>query len=236
MISQVTFNRDKWMAALLLDPVTGLDPPGVKVRAAEGIDAASNFVRGYWLWCVPACSDVVDESNIMNLEPRLPIGRRLSRTLRSLGTIRTTCTLRRTIGVYPSLISRNVMDTFQGSARPSKVSCKCHLRFVCSCRDHLMNLRGSRESQGGFDCTFDGEQCKFVCCHCGLSTSSVLHQFRSFWWVFQVFAPLLLAIFILIVLVGLGRGIVICTADPGHSASNGSSPLSTGKADPIGSR
>lgn len=40
------------MAAIMLDPVTGLDPPGAKVRAAEGIHAASNFVYGYWLWCV----------------------------------------------------------------------------------------------------------------------------------------------------------------------------------------
>ena len=52
MLSHVTFNRDKWMAALLLDPDTGLDPPGVKVRAAEGLDAASSFIQGYWLWCV----------------------------------------------------------------------------------------------------------------------------------------------------------------------------------------
>lgn len=52
MISQVTFNRDKWIAALMLDPVTGLDSPGAKVRAAEGIDAASSFIQGYWLWYV----------------------------------------------------------------------------------------------------------------------------------------------------------------------------------------
>jgi phospholipid:diacylglycerol acyltransferase len=50
MMSQVMFNRDKWMNAIMLDPDTGLDPPGAKVRAAEGIDAASNFVQGYWLW------------------------------------------------------------------------------------------------------------------------------------------------------------------------------------------
>jgi hypothetical protein len=36
---------------MMLDPVTGLDPPGVKVRAAEGIEAASSFIQGYWLWC-----------------------------------------------------------------------------------------------------------------------------------------------------------------------------------------
>ena len=52
MLQQVMFNKEKWMAAILLDPVTGLDPPGAKVRSAEGIDAASSFVQGYWLWCV----------------------------------------------------------------------------------------------------------------------------------------------------------------------------------------
>lgn len=50
MVSQVTFNKERWMASLMLDPVTGLDPPGIKVRAAEGLDAASSFIKGYWLW------------------------------------------------------------------------------------------------------------------------------------------------------------------------------------------
>ena len=36
MLSQVTFNREKWMNAVILDPITGLDPPDVKVRAAQG--------------------------------------------------------------------------------------------------------------------------------------------------------------------------------------------------------
>ena len=50
MVSWVTLNKGRWMASLMLDPVTGLDPPGVKVRAAEGLDAASSFIQGYWLW------------------------------------------------------------------------------------------------------------------------------------------------------------------------------------------
>ena len=50
MLSQVTFNREKWLSMLVLDPVTGLDPKGVKVRASEGFDAASSFVQGYWIW------------------------------------------------------------------------------------------------------------------------------------------------------------------------------------------
>jgi phospholipid:diacylglycerol acyltransferase len=52
MLSQVMFNKEKWIAAMMLDPATGLDPHcGAKVRAAEGIDAASSFVQGYWIWC-----------------------------------------------------------------------------------------------------------------------------------------------------------------------------------------
>ena len=51
MIRAVLTERDKWIAALSLDPVTGLDPsPSIKIRAAQGIDAASTFVPGYWIW------------------------------------------------------------------------------------------------------------------------------------------------------------------------------------------
>ncbi|KAI9574076.1 phospholipid diacylglycerol acyltransferase [Boletus coccyginus] len=50
MLSQVVFNRERWMSAMMLDPDTGLDTPGAKVRAAEGINAASSFMTGYWIW------------------------------------------------------------------------------------------------------------------------------------------------------------------------------------------
>ena len=53
MLSQVVFHRERWMAAMMLDPETGLDTPGAKVRAAEGINAASSFMTGYWIWCGP---------------------------------------------------------------------------------------------------------------------------------------------------------------------------------------
>lgn len=52
MLSQVTFNKERWIAAMMLDPITGLDPGEAKIRAAEGIDAASTFIQGYWLWSV----------------------------------------------------------------------------------------------------------------------------------------------------------------------------------------
>ncbi|KAG8885161.1 hypothetical protein FRB97_001979 [Tulasnella sp. 331] len=50
MIRAVVTEKEKWMAALMLDPDTGLDPPGIKVRAAQGLDAASTFIPGYWIW------------------------------------------------------------------------------------------------------------------------------------------------------------------------------------------
>ncbi|KAF8331369.1 phospholipid/diacylglycerol acyltransferase [Cantharellus anzutake] len=51
MIRAVLTERDKWIKALSLDPITGLDPsPDIKVRPAQGIDAASTFVPGYWIW------------------------------------------------------------------------------------------------------------------------------------------------------------------------------------------
>ncbi|KAF7354833.1 Phospholipid:diacylglycerol acyltransferase [Mycena sanguinolenta] len=71
MLSQVTFNREKWIAAMMLDPVTGLDPPGAKVRAAEGIDAASSFVQGYWVWAkiIENLAAVNYDTNNLHLAP-----------------------------------------------------------------------------------------------------------------------------------------------------------------------
>lgn len=63
MISQVTFNKEKWIAAMMLDPVTGLDPPDVKIRAAEGIDAASTFIQGYWIW-----SKIIENLAVVNYD------------------------------------------------------------------------------------------------------------------------------------------------------------------------
>ncbi|WFD01118.1 phospholipid:diacylglycerol acyltransferase [Malassezia yamatoensis] len=50
MIRNVLFDKEKWIKHLSLDTVTGLDPPGVRVRAAKGLDAASYFAAGYWIW------------------------------------------------------------------------------------------------------------------------------------------------------------------------------------------
>ncbi|KAF9524019.1 phospholipid:diacylglycerol acyltransferase [Crepidotus variabilis] len=63
MLSQVTFNKEKWIASMMLDPDTGLDPPDAKVRAAEGIDAASSLIQGYWIW-----SKIVENLAVVNYD------------------------------------------------------------------------------------------------------------------------------------------------------------------------
>lgn len=39
-----------WMKHMRLDPDTGLDPPGIKLRAAQGIEAADFLLPGFWVW------------------------------------------------------------------------------------------------------------------------------------------------------------------------------------------
>ncbi|KAI0233631.1 phospholipid:diacylglycerol acyltransferase [Massospora cicadina] len=50
MFRSVLTDRDCWLRCLKLDEATGLDPPGFKLRAAQGLDAADYFVTGYWVW------------------------------------------------------------------------------------------------------------------------------------------------------------------------------------------
>ena len=50
MIRALILDKTNWKKQIMLDKLTGLDPPGVKVRAAQGFDAADFFVSGYWIW------------------------------------------------------------------------------------------------------------------------------------------------------------------------------------------
>lgn len=50
MVQAIVTRKQEWIKAMSLDPKTGLDPPNVKVRSAQGLDAASYFITGYWIW------------------------------------------------------------------------------------------------------------------------------------------------------------------------------------------
>ncbi|MCJ1307757.1 hypothetical protein MMC25_001405 [Agyrium rufum] len=50
MMRALVTDKANWKKHIMLDKVTGLDPPGVKLRAAQGFDAADFFITGYWIW------------------------------------------------------------------------------------------------------------------------------------------------------------------------------------------
>lgn len=50
MMRTIVFDKEGWINQIKLDENTGLDPPGIRVRAAQGLDAADYFITGYWIW------------------------------------------------------------------------------------------------------------------------------------------------------------------------------------------
>ncbi|KAG1141185.1 hypothetical protein G6F37_002798 [Rhizopus arrhizus] len=50
MVRSVLLDKESWTEHIMLDPETGLDPPGYKVRAVHGVEAADYFITGYWVW------------------------------------------------------------------------------------------------------------------------------------------------------------------------------------------
>ena len=50
MLRTMILDKTCWLKHIMLDTETGLDPPNVKVRAAQGFEAADFFVAGYWIW------------------------------------------------------------------------------------------------------------------------------------------------------------------------------------------
>ncbi|KAK9767874.1 phospholipid:diacylglycerol acyltransferase [Basidiobolus ranarum] len=47
MLRAVLLDKQCWIQNMKLDPITGLDPTDVKLRAAQGLDAADYFITGY---------------------------------------------------------------------------------------------------------------------------------------------------------------------------------------------
>ncbi|KAL5118416.1 phospholipid:diacylglycerol acyltransferase [Pleosporales sp. CAS-2024a] len=50
MMRALVLDKAAWKRHIMLDKDTGLDPPGIKLRAAQGFDAADFFITGYWIW------------------------------------------------------------------------------------------------------------------------------------------------------------------------------------------
>ena len=50
MMRALVMDKEIWKQHIMLDKRTGLDPPLVKLRAAQGFDATDFFITGYWIW------------------------------------------------------------------------------------------------------------------------------------------------------------------------------------------
>ncbi|KAL6852811.1 phospholipid:diacylglycerol acyltransferase [Amphichorda felina] len=50
MMKALVLDKEVWKQHIMLDKETGLDPPLVKLRAAQGFDATDFFITGYWIW------------------------------------------------------------------------------------------------------------------------------------------------------------------------------------------
>ncbi|CUM66081.1 uncharacterized protein PRCAT00003735001 [Priceomyces carsonii] len=50
MLRTMIMDKNCWLKHIMLDPETGLDPPNIKLRAAQGFEAADFFMAGYWIW------------------------------------------------------------------------------------------------------------------------------------------------------------------------------------------
>lgn len=50
MMRALVLDKAGWKRHVMLDKDTGLDPPGIKLRSAQGFDAADFFITGYWIW------------------------------------------------------------------------------------------------------------------------------------------------------------------------------------------
>jgi phospholipid:diacylglycerol acyltransferase len=50
MMRALVMDKGGWKKHIMLDKDTGMDPPGIKLRAAQGFDATDFFITGYWIW------------------------------------------------------------------------------------------------------------------------------------------------------------------------------------------
>lgn len=63
--------RDCWKQHMMLDPWTGSDPHDIRIRAAEGFEAADYFMANYWVWgkIIENLADLGYTPSTMSLEP-----------------------------------------------------------------------------------------------------------------------------------------------------------------------
>ncbi len=64
MLKAMFFDKKCWLKHIMLDTETGLDPVGVKIRAAQGFEAADFFITGYWIW-----NKILENLSVIGYDP-----------------------------------------------------------------------------------------------------------------------------------------------------------------------
>ena len=69
-VQQWLMERHCVMQHLTLDPATGLDPEGIRIRASQGFEAADYFMGNYWVWgkILESLADVGYDGSNMSME------------------------------------------------------------------------------------------------------------------------------------------------------------------------
>ena len=82
MARTLFYNIDCWLKHMALDPETGLDVPGINLRAAHGLEAVDYFVPGYAVWAklIQALADLGYDSNNLVCVPESPISTHVQTT------------------------------------------------------------------------------------------------------------------------------------------------------------
>lgn len=64
-------DKECWRQHMMLDPVSGGDPEGICLRAAQGFEAADYFVGNYWVWgkLIVNLGDIGYNPSTMSMEP-----------------------------------------------------------------------------------------------------------------------------------------------------------------------
>lgn len=64
MLKTMFLDKACWLKHVMLDEQTGLDPPGIKLRAAQGFEAVDFFMAGYWIW-----NKILQNLSVIGYEP-----------------------------------------------------------------------------------------------------------------------------------------------------------------------
>lgn len=138
MIQAVLSDKKRWIEAISLDPETGLDPVGHKVRAAQGLDAASEFIQGYWvrrLYAFLTSAYSASSSAGMATDCAKPGGDRLRHKRNGNGILRLATILHeprnsRRVFHPTQEDDRNVQKNNRSEISPDQSLYGCHCRHV----------------------------------------------------------------------------------------------------------